>query len=191
MLVEQGATAYGLDRTLATLGLSKDSWHYRQCKRTPLTVKYAALRQPLLDIARAHPFYGYRKVARELRETYKQTVNAKVVRKLQKAWELPLIRAVHPPKPIAIRRVIQQIGDRANRVATREDIRPLHVLYTDFTELHFDRQRQKAHLMPLVDHASKYGVGWSVARVKNTALALGGLVARAATWNSSTSPWRP
>ncbi|NLE66945.1 MAG: transposase family protein, partial [Lentisphaerae bacterium] len=96
----------------------------------------------------------------------------KVVRKLQKAWELPLIRAVHPPRPSAIRRVIQQIGDRANLVATLEDIPPLHVLYTDFTELLFDRQRQKAHLMPLVDHASKYVVGWSVASAKNTALAL-------------------
>jgi len=172
ILVEKWAAEYGVNRTLAALGLSKGSWHYRQCERTPLTAKYASLRQPLLDIAHDHPFYGYRKVARELRETYGQAVNVKVVRKLQKAWELPLIRAVHPPKPSAIRRVIQQIGDRANLVATREDIRPLHVLYTDFTELLFDRRRQKAHLMPLVDHASKYVVGWSVATAKNTALAL-------------------
>jgi len=172
ILVEKWAAEYGVNRTLAALGLSKGSWHYRQCERTALTEKYAELRQPLLDIAHDHPFYGYRKVVRELRETYQQTVNAKVVRKLQKAWELPLIRAVHPPKPSAIRRVIQQIGDRANLVVTLEDIRPLHVLYTDFTELRFDRQRQKAHLMPLVDHASKYVVGWSVAMAKNTSLAL-------------------
>jgi len=172
ILVEKWAAEYGVNRTLAALGLSKGSWHYRQCERTPLTEKYARLRQPLLDIAHDHPFYGYRQVARELRETYGQTVNAKVVRKLQKAWELPLIRAVHPPKPSAIRRVIQQIGDWANLVATLEAIRPLQVLYTDFTELLFDRQRQKAHLMPLVDHASKYVVGWSVAMAKNTSLAL-------------------
>jgi len=171
-MVEKWAAEYGVNRTLAALGLSKGSWHYRQYARTPLTEKYAALRQPLLDIAHDHPFYGYRKVARELRDTYGQTVNTKVVRKLQKAWELPLIRAVHPPKPSAIRRVIQQIGDRANLVATLEDIRPLHVLYTDFTELLFDRQRQKAYLMPLVDHTSKYVAGWSVAMAKNTALAL-------------------
>jgi putative transposase len=172
ILVEKWGTEYGVNRTLAALGLSKGSWHYRQYERTPLTEKYAGLRQPLLDIAHDHPFYGYRKVTRELRETYEQTVNTKVVRKLQKAWELPLIRAVHPPRPSAIRRVIQQIGDRANLVATLEDIRPLHVLYTDFTELLFDRHRQKAHLMPLVDHASKYVVGWSVAMAKDTALAL-------------------
>lgn len=172
ILVEKWAAEYGVNRTLSALGLSKGSWHYRQRGRTLLTEKYAALRQPLLDIAHDHPFYGYRKVVRELRETYGQTVNAKVVRKLQKAWELPLIRAVHPPRPSAIRRVIQQIGDRANLVAALEDIRPLHVLYTDFTELSFDRQRQKAHLMPLVDHGSKYVVGWSVAACKNTDLAL-------------------
>ena len=172
ILVEKWAARYGVNRTLAVLGLSKGSWHYRQTGRCLLTEKYAVLREPLLEIAHDHPFYGYRKVTRELRETYGKAVNTKVVRKLQKAWELPLIRAVHPPKPSAIRRVLHQMGDRINLVATLENIHPLQVLYTDFTELIFDRQQQKAHLMPLVDHASKYVVGWAVASAKNTSLAL-------------------
>jgi transposase InsO family protein len=172
ILVAKWAAKYGVNRTLAVLGLSKGSWHYRQTGRCLLTEKYAALRSPLLKIAHDHPFYGYRKVTCELRETYGKAVNTKVVRKLQKAWELPLIRAVHPPKPSAIRRVLQQLGDRINLVATLESIRALQVLYTDFTELIFDRQRQKAQLMPLVDHASKYVVGWAVASAKNTSLAL-------------------
>ena len=113
ILVDQWATHYGLNRTLAALGLSKGTWHYRQRCWRAYTEKYASLRDPLLEIAHEHPHYGYRKVTRELRDTYGCTVNAKVVRRLQKAWELPLIRAVHPPKPSAIRRVIQQIGDRA------------------------------------------------------------------------------
>jgi len=172
ILAQQWAAQYGLNRTLAALGLSKGTWHYRQSGRRAYTQKYAALREPLLEIAHAHPHYGYRKVTRELQETYGWTVNTKVVRKLQKAWELPLVRVVHPPKPSAIRRVLQQLGDRINLVASLETIRPLQVLYTDFTELIFDRQQQKAYLMPVVDHASKYVVGWAVAAAKNSALAV-------------------
>ncbi|MDI6775589.1 MAG: transposase family protein [Verrucomicrobiota bacterium] len=68
--------------------------------------------------------------------------------------------------------MLQQIGDRINLVASLEGIGPLRVLCADFTELIFDRQRQKAHLMPLVDHAGKYAVGWAVATAKTSALAL-------------------
>jgi len=170
--VEQGSAVYGLNRTLQALGLSKGTWHYRQNNRRPLTDKYAELRAPLLRIAREHPHYGYRKVTSELRHAYGLTLNAKVVRKLQKTWELPLIRVVQRPKPSAIRRVLLQMGNRINLVAKRAHIDPLQVLYTDFTELPFDRGQQKAHLMPLVDHCSKYVVGWAVARAKNSTLAL-------------------
>jgi hypothetical protein len=51
ILMEKWAAEYGVNRTLAALGLSKGSWHYRQRERTLLTEKYAALCQPLLDIA--------------------------------------------------------------------------------------------------------------------------------------------
>ena len=172
ILAGQWATRYGVNRTLAALGLSKGSWHYRQSSRRLFTEKYAALRKPLLQIAHDHPSYGYRKVACELRETYGYAINTKVVRKLQNAWELPLIRSVNPPKPSAIRRVLKQMGSRINLVVDLEVIRPLQVLYTDFTELLFDRRRQKACLMPLVDHTSKYVVGWAVGTAKNTTLAL-------------------
>ena len=88
----------------------------------------------------------------------------------------PVVQAFRPSRPTpaeprAIRRVIQEIGNRANRVVTLEAIRPLHVLYTDCRELLVECQRQKAYLMPLLDHASKYMVGWFVAMVKNTTLA--------------------
>lgn len=172
ILVEQGAATYGLNRTLAAMGLSKGSWHYRRTGRRLLTQKYADLREPLLEIAHEHPHYGYRKVTVELRETYDRPVNEKVVRKLQKAWELPLIRLAHRPRPSAIRLVLQQMGDRINLVATLKTINPLQVFYTDYTELLFDRGAQKAFLMPLLDHASKYVAGWAVGPSDNTPLAL-------------------
>jgi putative transposase len=156
---------------MAALRLSKGTWHYRrQCKR-PYAEKHKALRRPLLEIAQDHPYYGYRKVTDELRERGWH-VNHKVVQRLQAAWELPLIRAVRRPPQSIIRRTLKQIGDRINLVESLEAIAVLQVLYTDFTELVFARGRQKAMLMPIVDHVSKLAVGWKVGLSANTVLAL-------------------
>jgi len=170
-LVLRHGEEYGLNRTLAALGVSKGTWHYRQTERQEYAERYAYLRRPLMAIARRHPHYGYRKVARELADRGWR-VNRKVVQKLQKAWELPLLRQIHHPRPSAIRRVLKQMGDRINLVPRLKNIRPLNLLYTDFTELVFDRGRQKAQLMPLIDHVSKLAVGWAVGRADNSALAL-------------------
>lgn len=170
-LVLRHGADYGLNRTLAALRLSKGTWHYRQTERKEYAEKYAYLRRPLMAIARAHPHYGYRKVDREL-EARGWRVNHKVVQRLQKAWELPLLRQVHHPQPSAIRRVLKQMGDRINLVPRLKNIRPLQLLYTDFTELLFDCGRQKAQLMPLIDHVSKLVVGWAVGRSDNSELAL-------------------
>lgn len=171
VLVDQMAAKHGLNKTLAALGVSKGTWHYRRGMLS-YTEKYATLRSPLLEIARRHPHYGYRKVTAELQDAYSIAINSKVVRRLQKAWELPLLRVVRHPKPSAIRRVLRQLGDRINLLSTLPSIGILQVLYTDFTELVYDRQCQKAYLMPLVDHTSKLVVGWAVGRSDNSAVAL-------------------
>jgi len=155
---------------LTAMRVSKGTWHY-QHKRKEYVRKYASLRKPLLAIARKHPHYGYRKVTEELR-AQGWPVNKKVVQKLQKAWELPLLRKIRRPRPSAIRRVLTQMGDRVNLLPQLRSIRPLHLLYTDFTELPFDRNRQKAYLMPLIDHMSKLAVGWAVGPADNSTLAL-------------------
>lgn len=129
------------------------------------------LRQPMLKIARQHPHYGYRKVACELRaQGWK--INHKLVRKLQKAWELPLIRSVRSPARSRIRIALSQMGHRINLLPRLVQIEPLKLLYTDFTELPYDRNAKKAFLMPLIDHLSKRAVGWAVGSEKNSALAL-------------------
>lgn len=76
------------------------------------------------------------------------------------------------PRPSGIRRVLTQMGDRINLLSQLRDIRPLHLLYTDFTEMPFDRNRQKAYLMVLLDHLSRLAVGWAVGPADNSALAL-------------------
>jgi len=170
-LVERYAAKYGLNQSLAAMSVSKGTWHYRQRIRVLYTEKYKELRRPLMKIARQHPHYGYRKVAKELRAGG-WDVNRKVVQKLQKAWELPLIRAVRHPRPSAIRRAIREMGDRVDLARGLTMVEPLELLYTDFTELPFDRGDQKAVLMPIIDHTSKLAVGWAVGSSANTSLAV-------------------
>ena len=169
LVLKYGAT-YGGNRSLAAMGVSKGTWHYQQ-KRQQFVQKYASLRKPLLAIARKHPHYGYRKVTEELR-AQGWPVNRKVVQKLQKAWDLPLLRRIRRPRPSGIRRVLTQMGGRVNLVPHLRTIRPLHLLYTDFTELLFDRNRQKAYLMAMIDHMSRLAVGWAVGPADNSTLAL-------------------
>ena len=159
-----------MNRSLVARGVSKGTWHYQQ-KKEQYTQRHAHLHKPLLAIARKHPHYGYRKVTEELRAKG-WPVNKKVVQKLQKAWALPLLRKIRRPRPSAIRRVLTQMGGRVNLLPQLRTIRPLRLLYTDFTELLFDRNRQKAYLMPLIDHLSKLAVGWAVGSAPNSALTL-------------------
>jgi putative transposase len=170
-LVERFGEEFGMNRTLKALQLSKGTWHYRCRTYRPYAERYEALRAPLLEVARKHPSYGYRKVTRELRD-HGWTVNHKVVQKLQNTWDLPLFRVVRPPRPSAIRQALRQMGDRINLVVALETIGILEVLYTDFTELPFDRGSQKAQLMPILDHTSKLVVGWAVGHSATSAVAL-------------------
>lgn len=162
---------YGLNQTLAALRISKGTWHYRRHVRRSLTEKYADLRKPLLEIAKEHPQYGYRKVTKELGERG-WPVNKKVVQNLQKAWDLPLLRSIRRPATSRIRKALTELGGRINLVPTLKKINPLCLLYTDITELPFDRGDQKAYLMTIIDHVSKYALGWAVGRAKDTTLAL-------------------
>ena len=77
-----------------------------------------------------------------------------------------------PPKPSGIRQVIVAAGNRVNLLAQMENIEPLDVLHTDFTELRFAGGTQKAHLMPIIGHVSKLAFGWAVGESANRALAL-------------------
>ena len=99
-------------------------------------------------------------------------INRKVVQRLHRAWGLPLIRGARTPKPSGIRRAITAAGNRINLVAGRQEIRPLEVAYTDFTELIYAGGRRKAYLIPILDHTSKVVLGWAVGERAVTSLAL-------------------
>jgi len=95
---------YGLNCVLKALGLSKKSWYHSQ-KRRSYEEKYIHLREPLLEIARDHPEYGYRRTTVELSEMG-YPINRKVVAKLHNYWSLSLMRRAKRPKKSAVRTLL-------------------------------------------------------------------------------------
>ena len=94
------------------------------------------------------------------------------MQRLHQLWGLALLRTTRTPKPSGIRQVIVAAGTRVNILAQIEDIEPLEVLHTDFTELRFAGGTQKAYLMPIIGHVSKLAFGWAVGESTNRTLAL-------------------
>lgn len=169
-LIQEVRAEYGLAPALVALNLARSTWHYHQVCRIPYTTKYAHLRDPLEGIARKHPEYGYRRTLTELRESYGQFANHKVVERLHRQWGLPLIRATRPPRPGGIRTAIAASGERANLVVCLESIGPFEVLYTDFTEIVY--AGGKACLIALLDHVTKLVLGWATGQGATSNLAL-------------------
>jgi putative transposase len=172
-LVAAAKDEYGLGSALAALGLAKATWYYHgQHPERARAAKYAHLRAPLEQVLLEHPEYGVRRIAPELQALMGMPIGKKLVEALLKMWDFPLLRGTHHPKPSGIRQAIDQAGTHINLVATLWDIDVLDVVYTDFTEIVYANGRRKAHLMPLVDHASKVVVGWALEEHQQTPAAL-------------------
>lgn len=170
-LARAAVAEHGLDPVLRALGLARSTWYYQQ-RREPYAVRHVALREPLEAIAREHSAYGYRRTAAELRSRLKRPVNTKVVRRLHREWDLPLLRETHVPPASGVRQIIIAAGPRANLVAGRDAIEPFEVAYTDFSELVYAGGGKRAQFIVLLDHASKVVPGWAVGPGATTALAL-------------------
>ena len=171
-LVASVIDGYSLSSALAALELPKSTWYYHQRQKVDYEEKYAHLRPMLEEIARQHPEYGYRRTTPELHENYQEQVNHKVVQRLHQLWSLALLRTTRTPQPSGIRKIIVAAGDRVNLLAQLDEIEPLDVLHTDFTELCYAGGTQKAYLMPIIGHASKVAFGWAIGESANRALAL-------------------
>ena len=170
--VAETKAEFGLNRSLMVIDLPKSTWYYRTKQQVAYEAKYAHLRPDLEYVARTWPEYGYRRTTTALRRERGHEVNQKVVRKLHQSWDLALIRQTRQPKPSQIRRIIRKAGNRANLIADLETIELLEVFYTDFTELVYANGKAKAYFMPILDHASRYCLGWALGDQANRTLAL-------------------
>jgi len=165
---------YALDVVLSAVDLPRSTWYYHQAEDRSYGAKYAALREPLEDIARELPEYGYRRAGPELRERIGRVINDKVVRRLNQLWSLNLVHGTRRVKPGGVYQAIVAAGEQANLVAQLDPtkIGPFEVLYTDFSELVYGGGVGKAQLIVLVDHTSKYAPGWALGAGPTTETAL-------------------
>jgi transposase InsO family protein len=169
-MVNEALPDFGLPVALNAFELARSTFYYHQKHVCAYEEKHSGLRKTLEEIARKHCEYGYRRTTTELKETYGQTVNKKVVQRLHGLWGLPLLRTITPPKPSAVRAAIEEIGSRANLVAGLTGIGPFEVCYTDFSEIVY--AGGKAQLIPLIDHDTKVVLGWALGERATTALSL-------------------
>lgn len=99
-------------------------------------------------------------------------VNHKVLERLNGFWDLSVVRRLRRPKPSSIQRLLKAAGSRVNLVSSLSEISEFEVLYTDMTEIVYQRGQSKAKLMPIMDHASKIILGHEVSETADTELAL-------------------
>lgn len=168
-LVATVVDEFGLAASLSVVDLARSTWFYQK-KRIPYEQRHAEVASLMQRVVVRSPDYGYRRVTPEASETLGRPVNEKVVRRLAQVLGLVQLRKPKAPKKSAIRRTIDEVGSRANIVASLEEIDLFEVLYTDFTELRYGNG--KAWLMPILDHLSKDVLGWSLGERADTTLAL-------------------
>jgi putative transposase len=179
-IVEQEAERYGLNVTLDAIGLPKSTWYYWKKEKVDYEEKYRHLHEPLIEVLNDNPAYGYRRVEPELKARGHR-VGETVVQRVLGMWDLSLRRWAGKPKTSVPRRLLAKGGHGMNLVAELAEPEPLQVFCTDFTEIWYAEGGKKAYLMPLVDHATKWVVGWAVGHRPNTELALDALSMATAT----------
>ena len=179
-IVKRNAETYGLNVTLDAIGLPKSTWYYWKDQKVDYETKYAHLREPLIEVLRDNPMYGYRKIEPDLHKLG-YPVGEWIVRRILKMWDLSLQRWAGKPKPSVPRRILAKEGHGMNLVGRMGEPLPLEVFYTDFTEIWYAKRGKKAYLMALVDDATKWSIGWAVGSRPNTGLALEALSMAAAT----------
>lgn len=179
-IVEQNAETYGLNVTLDAIGLPKSTWYYWKNQKVDSEEKYAHLRQPLIEVLKENPAYGYRRIEPDLKELG-YLVGETVIRRVLGMWDLSLQRWAGRPKPSVPRKILAKESNGMNLVAGLGKPEPLQVLYTDFTAIWYADGAKKAYLMPLLDDVTKWVVGWAVGYRPNTELALEALSMAQAT----------
>jgi putative transposase len=113
------------------------------------------------DIWLQYPFYGYRKITRELRVIYNHIANHKRVLRLMNVMEIEALR----PKP---KTSIKMAGHVIYPYLLRNiDItRPNQVWMVDLTYVKF--KSGFVYLIALIDVYSRYVVGWTLAETMHT-----------------------
>lgn len=146
------------------------------------------LRQKVLEAIEENPSYGYRRLIPELKKQG-VTVNHKRLLPLLKTWGISLRRKMVKKTLSGIESILMFLGGRVNAVKklSEEDRTKLgRIVYTDFTEILYNRGLNKLYLFPYLEHVSKKIIGHEMSRRPTTEAVLIALKRAVATLKS----WR-
>lgn len=158
-MVEEHRGAYGLNRSLQALKLSKGTYYYRRHRqREERKGRDAALKERIVSIIEENPSYGYRRICAEIADSGAGRVNHERIRRVLGDYELGLRRCLPKSRPSPVAKLVREAGPSAD-LLKGHSFGALEAFSTDFTELLYDGGRKKAWLMVLLDIASKWADG--------------------------------
>lgn len=132
--------------------------------------KYSEIEKAIRKIIRANPWYGYRRILKELRKR-KKNINHKSLKKLLKESGIGLLRKIRRRRKSGIEQILDKLGDRINLVKKLTEIRLFQVIFTDYTEIIYDNGRRKIWLIVYLENISKKALGYNIgAETTNVAL---------------------
>lgn len=171
-LIRDHREEIGLNACCQALGVSKGTWHYREKRRRAgPDPEEERLKAEVETIIADHPAYGYRRIRPELEARTRKMVNHKRPRRLLNEWDLSLTREVSRPEPSGVWQTLDRASGGLNLVADWEP-KPMEMLSTDVTKIHYANGARKAYLIAAVDPVSSWVAGWAVGPSPNRELAL-------------------
>jgi putative transposase len=157
-LIELAPTELSIRRRCELLEINRSTLYY---KEKPLDIDDIDLLNLIRDAWERYPFYGYRRITKELRATKGIKVNRKRVQRLM-AWGG--IQAIHPGPNTSKRNKAHAVYKYLLRDVNI--IRPNQAWMVDITYLRMPNGFM--YLVAIIDVYSRYVVGWSLSNTLET-----------------------
>lgn len=145
-------------RCCELLGINRSTLYY---KEKPVEINDTDLLNMIRDIWERYPFYGYRRITKELRANHHLDVNRK---RVQRLMVLGGIQALYAGPNLSKRNKLHKVQPYLLRDITID--RPNQVWMVDITYLRMPDGF--VYLVALIDVYSRYVVGWALSNTLET-----------------------
>lgn len=163
-LIDKKWAEISLRRQCALLGINRSTLYYAS---EIMEVDDISLLNEIRDIWNRYPFYGYRRITKELR-SYGYTVNRKRVQRLMAAGR---IQAIYPGPNTSRRNKLHAIHPYLLR-----DLRLTRINQAWMVDITYLRMNQGfMYLVAFIDVYSRYVVAWSLSNTLETGFCLDAL----------------
>jgi putative transposase len=157
-LIDAAPNELSIRRCCDLLGVNRSTLYY---KEKPADIDDIELLNIIRDIWERYPFFGYRRITKELRNNHQIKVNRKRVQRLM-VWGG--IQAIHPGPNTSKRNKLHAVHKYLLRDI--EITRPNQAWMVDITYLRMPSGFM--YLVALIDVYSRYVVGWALSNTLET-----------------------